>query len=220
MAGSDLKVSVLVPFRGDDGGWRDRLWNYCRAAWESLPYELVVGQEAGQGPFNTAMAFNDAASRASGDIFVLWGADQIPDAWAINAGVSVLEAGEPWRALFAGTAGFSRADTEAILAGANPWTKRTGPVFDYCTGILAVHRDAWIKFDERFEGWGCEDTAHRKVLESLYGPSQAPTGVLRCLWHPPASHVHFDRNAALLGEYMAAESAGTMIELVERLGLR
>lgn len=210
-------ISILVPFRGD-GAWRDRAWAYCKARWDSLPYELVIGEDPGTGPFSVARAFNDAASRATGDVFVLYGADQLPDRDRIEWAVSQLT-DHHWAALYANTAGYDQASTNAMYAGRSPDDMPLGQSVPFCTGILAVRRDSWIKFDERFVGWGCEDTAHRMALENLYGPSPEPIGTLRCLYHPGASQENFKRNAALVGEYMAAAETGTMGDLVKRLGL-
>lgn len=211
-------ISVLVPYRGD-GGWRDRVWNHCKSLWDDLPYELVIGEDPGTGPFSVARAFNDAAARATGDVFVLYGADQLPDADRIEWAVAQLTTRQ-WAALYANTAGYGEKSTALILAGADPRSVPLGTPVPFCTGILAVRRDSWIRFDERFTGWGCEDTAHRMALEALYGMSPEPTGTLRCLYHPAASREHFNQNATLVGEYMTATSEGTMGELVERLGLR
>lgn len=213
-----MKVSVLVPFRGD-GGWRDSVWTHCRDIWNVLPYELVVGTDDGSGPFSVAAAFNDAAGRASGDAFVLYGADQIPDRERVDWAVAQLDA-HPWCALYANTAGYNKTSTHAILNGYDPARVPMGRSVPFCTGILAVRRDSWVKFDERFYGWGCEDTAHRLALETLYGQPPTPTGTLRCLYHPAAPRDRFDANAALVGEYeQAATSPERMRAYLTGLGL-
>jgi hypothetical protein len=199
------KVSVLVPFRGD-GDWRDTIWAHCERLWSVLPYELVIGRCADDRPFSVAEAFNDAASRATGDIFVLYGADQLPDRDRIEWGIQQLETHQ-WCALYGATAGYDMTGTNAILAGYLPENVVMGPSVPFCTGILAIRREAWIPFDERFYGWGCEDTAHRLALETIYGLSPEPTGTLRCLYHPAAPRDRFDTNAGLVGEYIAAATS-------------
>jgi hypothetical protein len=207
-----MRVSVLIPFRGDDGH-RDKLWSYVRNLWEQLPVELVVGSDPGDQPFNVARAFNDAASRATGDLFVLFGADQLPDidriAWALNQA----EDGAFWCPLFAATGAYREHDTRLIVEnGANPANYDFAQWAPFCTGILAVTRDGWVEIngmDERFFGWGCEDTAVRMALEVILGPAPEPTGTLACLWHPAAPRDRFEANAAMIGAYETAAAAGT-----------
>lgn len=211
-----MNISVLIPFRGDDGQ-RDRLWAYCRALWAALPYELVVGTPD-DGPFNAAQAFNRAAAAATGDIFILYGADQIPDPDRIEWAAQQL-ATHKWCALYDHTAGISAADTEAILAGAPVNNFGPAQLAPFCTAIIGIRADSWVQMDERFHGWGGEDTAWRMALEGLYGPTPEPSGTLRCLFHEPASREHTDHNFGLIGEYMAAQEAGLLPKYVKALGL-
>jgi hypothetical protein len=211
------KVSILVPFRGD-GGERDRLWDYCRHRWQAMKHELVIGEDPGSAPFNISRAFNDAASRATGDIFVLFGADQIPDPDRVAWAATQLET-HKWCALFAATGGLSRGHTHAILNGHDPFAGSVTSSAPFCTSIIGIRADSWIRFDERFYGWGGEDTAWRMVLETLYGPTPEPSGMLRCLFHKPASREHTDHNFALIGEYITAQAEGRMLEYVTGLGL-
>lgn len=213
-----VKVSVLVPFRGD-GGERDRLWAYCRNRWNTLPYELVVGEDPGNGPFNISRAFNDAASRATGDVFVLFGADHIPDQDRVDWAATQLES-HKWCALYSHTGGLSAGHTYAILNGYDPNSGSFTQVAPFCTSIIGIRADSWIRFDERFQGWGGEDTAWRLALETIYGPTPQPSGTLRCLYHKAASREHTDSNYALIGEYIAAQAEGRMLEYLTGLGLR
>lgn len=210
-------ISVLIPFRGY-GAWRDRVWAHCRKLWAVLDVELVVGTDDGVGPFKIAQAFNDAASRATGDVFILYGADHIPDWERITWAAKQLETHE-WCALYANTSGYGEASTNAIFAGAMPSAVPQGATAPFCTAIIGIRREAWIPYDERFTGWGCEDSAWRLMLETIYGLSPDPTGTLMCLYHEGASRDHFTANAALMGEYMAAADEGRMVEYIHNIGL-
>lgn len=210
-----MAISALIPFRGD-GAQRDRLWSHCRKLWEHLPVELVIGEDPGDGPFNISCAFNDAARRATGTKFILYGADQIPDWDRIEWAVEQLD-NYRWCALYANTAGYGQASTNAILAGSLPDSVPLGPSVPFCTSIIGIRADSWIPFDERFTGWGGEDTAWRMALTSLYGDTPEPSGTLRCLYHEAASRAFTDSNFALIGEYMTAEANGTMRDLVDRV---
>lgn len=208
-------ISVLIPFRGDNG-WRDRLWGHCSKLWATLGYEIVVASDDGIGPFKIAQAFNKAAELATGDIFVLYGADQLPDRDRIEWAAEQLTTNK-WCALYSATAGYGETSTSAILQGWMPDSVPLGPAAPFCTAIVAIRRDAWVRYDERFIGWGGEDTAWRMVVETLYGRSPEPSGTLRCLYHPAAPRDHTDHNFALIGEYMTNQHR--MADYVADLGL-
>jgi hypothetical protein len=212
-----MSVSVLVPWRTDNGQ-REKLWAYCEKVWQRSPYELVVGVEQGYGPFNISKAFNDAARKATGDIFVLYGADHLPDDDRIEWAVEQLKTYK-WCALYSDTAGLSEVSTKQILKGADPAGIVPVQVAPVCTAIIAIRAEDWIDFDERFTGWGGEDTAWRMALESLYGPPPQPSGMLRCLYHNAAPRDHAQGNYNLIGEYITAEAEGRMSEYLKEIGI-
>lgn len=206
-------ISVLVPFRSDNGQ-RDILWNHCRKLWSVLPVELVIGEDPlTDHPFSFARGINNAASKATGNIFIVFGADQLPDWDRIEWAAQQLETHQ-WCALYANTTGYGQTSTNAILSGYLPDRVPHGSWAPFCTGIIAVRAESWVNFDERFEGWGGEDVAWRMTLEALYGPAPEPTGTLKCLFHEPASKEHTDSNYALIGEYMTAVKNGTIRDLL------
>lgn len=212
-----MNISILIPWRTDNGQ-RERLWDHCRQVWEQSSYEIVTGTDQGYGPFNIAKAFNQAARKATGEYFILYGADHLPDFDRVEWATEQLTT-QKWCALYAETAGLSQTDTNAILAGFNADNITPTQVAPFCTAIIGIRRDAWIDFDQRFTGWGGEDTAWRMVLETLYGPTPQPSGRLRCLYHEAAPRSHTDHNFALIGEYMTAQAEGRMLQYVTELGL-
>jgi glycosyltransferase involved in cell wall biosynthesis len=173
-----VTVSVLVPWRTDHGP-RERAWNYLRPLWEATGHEIVVGTDNGHGPFNKSQAINRAFAASTGDVVVVMDADGLPP-------LPEFDPAPPWQPLYTHTQYLSRADTAAVYAGADPWTVEPERTYPECTSIVAVRRDAWPGMDERFEGWGYEDTALRVTLTRRHGPAAAPARSFRCLWHPSA----------------------------------
>lgn len=171
-------ISVLVPWRTDHGP-RERAWNYLRPLWEATGHEIVVASDDGHGPFNKSQAINRAFANSTGDVVVVMDADGLPPLPEFDPDL-------PWQPLYDRTEYLSAATTDAVYAGADPWRCIPERSFPMCTSILAVRRDAWPGMDERFEGWGGEDTALRVTLTHLYGPVAPPSRGFRCLWHPPA----------------------------------
>lgn len=213
---TELALSVLIPFRGD-GARRDELFKFVRAAWQQLPVEVFVGSDPGDAPFNISRAFNDAASQASGDCYLLASADALPPTpehldWIVTQ----LET-HPWLGAYAETGAYSKVDSDRILKGENPDRFTFEQWAPFCTGAIALHRDIWNDvngMDERFHGWGCEDTAFRLTLETLHGQPPEPRGCARSLWHPAASREFFETNADRLGYYITAAAEGNLYDLV------
>jgi GT2 family glycosyltransferase len=190
-----VRVVILVP-RREDGGWRDRLWAHCRSVWErEFPdWPVAEGHHlAEEGPFNRSAAVNRAAhADATGDwdVALVIDSDTVSEPAAVRAAVEL-----------AGSAGtlciahdrrlmLDKRGTDAVLAGRRPnlrsnvqrvWT-------DSVSCAVAVRRDTWDAargFDERFVGWGYEDTAFQIACETVTG-RVAHRERADCvhLWHP------------------------------------
>lgn len=172
-----MNVSVLIPWRTDNGH-RARVFAHIRELWAQLPVQLVIGADSEtETPFNVARAFNDAARHATGDVFVLFGADQLPDLDAVHAAAAHALEHDSWAPLFASTGAYRELDTDLILKGADPARYDFSQWAPFCTGILAVSRGAWSRvngMDERFFGWGCErrsSTHGSREHRGLFGAS-------------------------------------------------
>jgi hypothetical protein len=214
-----MKISVLVPFGADDspaGKQRAKVWRWNQRRWDAvrnagLVDEVIIGIDPQFGhapdldglafrsthPFSVSRALNDAAKHAWGDVFLLFGADHVPDpaliTWARDR-----VAHHPWVRLHDHVLYASEAATRLMLAGdkliydAADWTRHPAP----CPGVLALTRAAFETaggMDERFQGHGFEDTEFLSRLHKLVPNGQhAASGLpLRELWHP--SHRVYDQ---------------------------
>lgn len=181
---------MLIPHRPDHGQ-RDRLFEYVLRAWYAAGVPVFTGRANVEGPFNVAAAFNDAFRCAASWGFrkvAMFGGDHVPQPGALRHAEGLLD-GQPWLPLFAHTGGYSQANTEAILRGAPVANAGFDSMVGMCTGILAVRADVWRDvggMDERFAGWGAEDTAFRAALSTLHGEREPLPGTLGHLWHEPA----------------------------------
>lgn len=193
-------ISILIGWRSADPN-RIRLWEYCLPLWKPLigdDIEVCVADDGvTEGPFSRAVAFNRAAAQASGDVLITWGADMLPDEDAIRAAAEVARE-HGWSLVFDASGAFTPGQTDAVLAGAEPWSLRPTITSCYPAGILAVRRDAWDAaggMDERFgTGYGYEDCALRNWLGHRYGTHRSAGHTLGCLFHPhvdvPAGENH------------------------------
>lgn len=233
--GRTIVTSVLVPFGTTPdaaGAHRGAVWRWCARRWQRLVDtgvvdEVVVGHDPlfgrvdferpyatypldakapGPHPFSVARALNNAAKHARGSRFLLFGADHVPDARAIEWGLHQLR-GYAFARIYERVAYATEGATRIILSDrsfpldAADWRIHSAP----CPGVLALRRSAWDTaggLDEQFEGWGYEDTefldrlvrAHQNGVRGTMGPSGY---TLRELWHDGGARDLDGRNRAL-----------------------
>lgn len=212
-----MVTSILIP-RRPDNGHRDRLWAHTKQLWADTSYEICEGTDTGVGPFNIAMAFNNAKTKATGDKAILYGADHLPNIDRIEWATNQLDT-HPWVGLYAATGTYNPDDTQAILTGEPPNNYQLGNIHPFCIAIIGIRADMWIPLDERFTGWGSEDTAWRLALTTLYGEPPTPTSTLQCLHHPPAPRDQAEHNYELLLEYQTAAGTDTMRAYLQKVGV-
>lgn len=200
-----MTIGICIPWRTDHG-WREKLFDWVLPKWQETGFQVCVGVPDEDGPINVSQALNRARAQCDADVLVIASADHIPDPIAVtNANLIAREHG--WAPLFTATAGITKAATSTLLRGDGIRVEDyiTGEA-PFCTALLAVRADVWDEidgWDERFCGWGCEDTAFRLVLDTLYPdpPAGSPRRTI-ALWHEAASRDRFEANATLLGEYI------------------
>jgi hypothetical protein len=190
--------------------------------WSKVPgVQVCVGLDDGAGPFNCAQAQNRARSVATGDILLMYGADQIPPSPDELAWIVDRMQRHPWTAVYATTRDLSQYATLRVLhGGADPRSlSDLGRHIGMCTGILAIRPNVWDAvggMDERFCGWGAEDTAFRLALRTLYPDgNDVGEGTLLTLWHPPEPRDRTPANMHLYAEYVHAAGRGELREYLQ-----
>lgn len=210
-----MKISVLVPFGADDspaGKQRAKVWRHNLRRWDKLRNaglvdEVIMGIDplfnghepridnspVRRYPFSVSRALNDAAKHAHGDAFLMFGADHLPDPAAVSWAAGQLRS-HPWARIYDHVLYASEGATHLIVDGpfgenlftdqAN-WTRHPAP----CPGVLALTRAAWDVaggMDERFSGWGYEDTEFlSRLAHTVPGGTMGPCGLpLRELYVP------------------------------------
>lgn len=217
---------ILVP-RRPDGGRRDALWAYARTRWEALGWPVVEGRHDGPGKFNISAARNEAA-RLAGD----WDVAAVVDADTVSP--------EPGRLASAAEAAHrtgrlvrlaetylmcdEAASDELMATGRLParGVRRLGGRNLHAGGVHVVPRRLWDQvggYDERFVGWGHEDTAFEAACEALAGPIASAGGTVHHLWHPVSpdrdpADPDLRRNAELAHRYASARTRGAVRALL------
>jgi hypothetical protein len=227
------KISVLIPLGVTPdaaGKHRAEVWRWCSREWDlmrnrGLVDEIIIGVDPlflrwerrpvdggdnpPRRPFSVARALNDAAKHAHGEHFLLFGADHVPDPKAIEWATHQLR-GYAFARIYDRVAYATEAATRLILHGttmptdAADWHLHPAP----CPGVLGVRREAFERaggLDERYEGWGYEDTAFLEALQRTHANglrgTMGPSGyVLRELWHDGSRRDLDGRNAEIYRE--------------------
>jgi hypothetical protein len=209
-----------MPYRGATEH-RRQLFGYTTARWRELPVELCVGVHDGPGPFSLATAVNRAAQQATGDVYLIFGCDHLPPSAAKLAWIEGRLAEHPWTPAFAAVRILSERATRAILDGSPPAEQQhDAQHIPMCTGILAMRAEVFWDvggMDERFRGWGYEDTAFRLTLATLHGSSPPAHGELWSLWHPIESRAQATRNERLYLEYERAARRGELRQYLQEV---
>jgi hypothetical protein len=145
-------------------------------------------------PFSVSRALNDAAKHARGDRFLLFGADHVPDPAVVVWAIAQMKA-HPWARLHDHVLYADEKLTASILADSfgkgqfyphhAGWSRHNAP----CPGVLGLTRAAFESaggLDERFQGWGYEDTEFlTRLANSDHRGRMHPSGLpLRELYVP------------------------------------
>jgi len=179
-----MDVVICVPWRGGDAQ-RERNWATVRPWLESLGHPIYLGDRA--GPWSRAAACNQAARDAGDwDVAIFADADTLAEEDALRRAVdtviSTAGAVRPHDRLW----NLSHAEsTQVHRRGVDALKYRQKRRMLLGGGLLVVAREAWEKVgghDERFVGWGHEDSAlnTRLLVEAHW---DRISGQAWHLWH-------------------------------------
>jgi hypothetical protein len=204
-------VSILIPFRCPDrGNPRVRNVEWLKSYWKAqLPgAEVVMGDDPETDlPFSKSVAVNNAAAKARGDVFVIADADGYVSADSVMHCVEEIRSARkkgqrlwfvPYRLFFRMTEEASRlllaSDPRSPFPFSEPLAQEhvlgdTDPAVGHWYGAMLqiMPREAFEAvggWDERFRGWGGEDHAAMRAMDTLYGPHKTLPGQVLHVWHP------------------------------------
>lgn len=180
-----MNAVVLTPWRGGDH-LRETNWMYTRPYLKAFGWPMFQGDRL--GPWSRAAAINAAAEEAGAwDVALIADADTIPDPRVVAKAVELaLETGgavRPHHKLWRLTQAGSQRCFRQGPAGIGPrYTTGTYPG----GGLLVISHNCWDLvggFDERFKGWGHEDSTFNTLALALCDWNRL-SGSAWHLWHP------------------------------------
>lgn len=200
------KISILIPFSSTDP-IRTHNFKWIVEYWKNeLPEaEVIVGRSAGE-VFCKGEALNNAVRKARGKVLVIMDADAYIGGDIIDRCADrILEELDnhlwyvPYRHLYRLTDYATR-----LITNSNPErpirlpspppdeyieNNRDKSKYGHRYGAMCMMfpREAFDIlgcFDERFKGWGGEDVALLRALDTLYGKHKTTNNDILHLWHP------------------------------------
>lgn len=233
-------ITLLVPFTSDDGR-RQRTWKWLRKFYEAhLPGVQIVVQGNNNVPFCKTAAVNDAFLYSTGDVIVLLDADcYIDPKILLECANEIRQArAEGNKLWYIPYREFNRVNKEVsdIVLGTNPsgpflfsgslpkdettvYGTSNGHWFGALIQVMPIEAfKASGGMDERFAGWGGEDVAFMRCVDTMYAKHKTLNRPVFHLWHPSKPNPRDDHlriwdgqgradqeaNDQLLGRYYAA----------------
>lgn len=193
----------------------------------ALPEADVESFDTDHVIFNRAAARNAAARFAleyGYDVLVLCDADTLVELDPLGAAVQGCGDGRV-HLPYTYFRGLTNRGTRMFYAGRGVHDCPAEHEHQWATGGVMVCQPAtWFRaggMDERFRGWGFEDTAARICWDALLGDTVRHEGTINHLWHPLETALgsrHWWHNRRLMDRYEQAE--GDRARLVEIIAER
>lgn len=213
-----VQLSIIVPYRAPRGSVRAQHWGWLRRYWRAeLPgVEIIVADSPGRGVFSKTRAVNRAVHKSHGRILAVIDADAYLPGSVLQSIADRLDvtlaAGErrwfiPYRNLYR----LKRVISEAIVHSDphEPLRLPSPPPTAFVESVLgSMHgrrygamavvypREAFDLLggmDPRFSGWGGEDVAFARALDTLYAKHKTTRNDVLHLWHPKIGDNYLNR---------------------------
>lgn len=210
-----MHVACVIPWRGGQPD-RERHHETVRAHLRGLlPDAWHIDADSGHQPFSRAGSRNHGvrlAQDVGAEVVVLCDADTLPEWEPLLAAIEGATSDGLLHLPYDRFRGLSPNGTRLYLKGVPAEACETELETTWSTGgVLAITPSSWWRMggmDERFVGWGMEDTAARVACDALLGPTVKHSGVIHHLWHPSdidPSNPLYQANLAHMQRYVEAE---------------
>ncbi|MFE6254739.1 hypothetical protein [Agromyces sp. NPDC057865] len=203
--------AIVIPWRPAPS----RLDAFQRVvAWYSrtLPAFRVVTLDTGDDLFSLSRIRNLAVAQAchADDVIVIGDADTLPERGPLMAAIAAAPRSGRVQLPYTTYRWLGPTGTAQHAAGRAVEDCDYELVHDACSGVYVTTRNTWESHggqDERFQGWGFEDSAWYLAHQTLLGaPPQRHEGAVYALHHSVELRdgPQFERNVTLMARYRRA----------------
>ena len=226
-------LSVILPYRYKDAR-RQTIFNWILKRYEILfpEAQLIICDSDEDKKFSRSQSRNYGVDSVDTDYILIADADTMPFRPFVEQGLLMLKEGAPW-VLPYGQRGYYnlRKPYSDYVLSQDPAIFITPEKFEWVhqleswAGQILMHKESFYSvngYDERFQGWGYEDNAFQRALDTLVGPlERVEAGWTAHIWHEePRSerweHPDFKLNEKRMHHYVEATgNYDKMIEVVE-----
>lgn len=203
--------SIMVPWRAGDPD-RERAWEYVRTRMGKEPIPVDADPDK---PFSRAASRNRAMEIAPDPIVIIHDADMLVPEDAYDD-IARMCCGRRMTIGYTEYRALSRRSTRRVIDhGADPFAETpAGTTTGWSLGgIIGMRKATWNLvggMDERFRGWGCEDTAFAHAASIVLPKTWRSPNPAVHLWHPHGTETlnpdDEAANAALLAAYNTAST--------------
>jgi glycosyltransferase involved in cell wall biosynthesis len=233
-----VNLSIVIPFRASEPR-REELFNWIHMRFmtmgpedEKFELQILVSDSDPDKEFNRSQARNRGASHATADHILFADADtlMIPD--QIFSNLRMMRSDGSMWIVCQQTYYIATNETTDYIISQEPNTRedfREMPMLDTLRNSISVaggymvSRDQFESvggYDERFNGWGYEDTAFLMAMETLWDYSVRPNDSYVIHLEHPATRFdspNIKQNEALFNEYMIRQNnRDRMLELIKQ----
>jgi glycosyltransferase involved in cell wall biosynthesis len=171
------KLSIIIPWRDVRQRDRNEIADWCFERYRYLfPDAEIVIADSGDRVFSRGKSINKGVSEATGDYIIILDADYL---FTETMAKEIINK-QPWTVAVKSENYFYLNDkiTQRVLGDAPAtinlksidFENNTKPCpFTVHGGVLAMPKENFIKFDEKFNGYGFEDNVFATVMRAFHG---------------------------------------------------
>lgn len=219
-----IKVGVVIPWREQPS----RLNGFNKVvAWyqENLPEANMYFPDRSGSVWSMSGSRNDGVELAQHDkceVIIVNDADTIPQIEPLRKAIVAAYMDDLMHNPYTEYRALTEKSVSQIKAGVAPEDCDYDVIQGACSGVNVFTPDAWWKLggnDEKFKGWGYEDTAMRRAHQVINKSDYvAHPGFVVSFYHdlqPRHGDVNFENNKRLYAQYARTNNARQMIQLVK-----